>query len=191
MHKLLRRMLVVLAGVAGVIPVGAGAVELTHIPAGAPLCLSAAAPTACNGGGTSLDDYSFSFDLSGVAGPDEVITAATLSLNLFDDRGPADGSDKLDLFLDTVDMQLSGDVQNDLVLALIDLSTLGDGLDVQLQAHSGDFFFGGATLTLTVEDRQQDPGPDPIETTTTAVPVPASLVLLGLSLVALEVRRRA
>ena len=114
-----------------------------------------------------------------------------MSLYLSDDRGSGDGSDKLDLFLDTVDMQVNGDAQNDLVLALIDLSTLGDGLDVRLQAHSGDFLFGGATLTLTVEDRQQDPGPDPIETTTTAVPVPAPLVLVGLGLVALVTRRRA
>jgi hypothetical protein len=194
MHKLLRRMLVVLAGLGGITPVGAGAVELPHIPLDAPVCLSVNAPAPCNGsgGGASFADYSFSFDLSGVVGADEVITAATLSLYLSDDRGSSDGSDKLDLFLDLVDMQVTGDVQNDLVLPLIDLSLLGDGLlHVQLLAQTGDFFFEGASLTPTVEDREQDPGSDPIETTTTAVPVPAPLVLVGLGLVALAARRRA
>ena len=100
----------------------------------------------------------------GRRGRDEVITAATLSLYLSDDRGSSDGSDKLDLFLDFVDMQVTGDVQNDLVLPLIDLSLLGDGLlHVQLLAETGDFFFEGASLTPTVETREQNPGSDPIE----------------------------
>jgi PEP-CTERM motif len=191
MQKVLRRILVVLAGLAGMIPAVAGAVTLAHTPLGAPLCLSAGAPAACNGGGASLADYSFSFDLSGVADADEIITAATLTLNVFDDFGRGDGSDKTDLFLDGVDMEVNGDVQNDIVFVLADLGLLSDDLlSVMLRADAGDFFFGGATLTLTVEDRPEDPGQG-TDPETTAVPVPASLVLLGLGLAALAARRRA
>ena len=190
MQKMLRRILIVIAGLAGMIPPGVDAMTLTHIPVGAPICLSTDAPTACNGGGASLHDYSFTFDFSGIVGTDEIITAATL-LNVFDDFGRADGSDKLDLFLDGVDMGLTGDVQNDILLALADLSPLSDGLlSVTLHAHTGDFFFGGATLELSVEDHPQDPAPDPIDTTS-SVPLPASLVLVGLGLAALAARRRA
>jgi PEP-CTERM motif len=189
MQKMLRRILIVIAGLAGMIPPGVDAMTLEHIPVGAPICLSTDAPTACNGGGASLHDYSFTFDFSGIVGTDEIITAATL-LNVFDDSGRADGSDKIDVFLDTVDMGVNGDVQNDILLLLSDLGPLSDGfLTVLLQAHTGDFFFGGATLTLTVEDRPQDPAPDPIETTS-SVPLPASLVLVGLGLATLAARRR-
>ena len=54
-------------------------------------------------------------------------------------------------------MQVNGDVQNDLVISLADLGPLSDNLLlVILGADTGDFFFGGATLTLTVEDRPED-----------------------------------
>jgi PEP-CTERM motif-containing protein len=190
MQKVLRRMLVVLAGLAGMIPVSAGATTITYTPAGAPLCLSANATAACNLGGASLADYTFSLDFTGVAGADEIITAATLTLNVFDDFGRADGSEKIDLLLDTVDMDVNGDAQNDFVIVLVDLDPLSDYvLSVTIGADTGDFFFGGASLTLTVEDRPEE---DVVPVTTvSSVPLPATLLLLGLGLVAVAVRRRA
>ena len=71
------------------------------------------------------------------------------------------------------------------MISLADLDALSDSLLVTLGAHTGDFFFGGASLALTVEDRPEDP------VTTSSVPVPASLMLVGLGLAALGVRRRA
>jgi hypothetical protein len=184
-------MLVVLAALAGMIPAGAGATTLTYTPVGAPLCISANAPAACNAGGASLTLYSFSFDLSGVADADEIITAATLTLNVWDDFGRADGSEKIDLSLEGVDIDVNGDVQNDILLSLADLGPLSDNLlSVAFGADTGDFFFGGATLTLTVENRPADPGQGTDPVTTNSVPVPASLVLVGLGVAALAARRR-
>ena len=152
---------------------------------------SANAPAACNLGGPSLATYAFSFDLSGVADADEIITAATLTLNVFDDFGRADGSEKIDLSLDGVDIVVNADVQHDIVHPLADLGPLSDNLlSVAFGADTGDFFFGGATLTLTVENRPADPGQGTDPVTTSSVPVPASLVLVGLGLAALTARRR-
>lgn len=188
MQKVLRRMLVVLAGLAGMIPAGAGATTITYTLSGAPICLSANAPAPCNEGGASLTAYAFSFNFPGVPGADEIITAATLTLNVWDDFGQADGSEKIDLVLDVADILVSGDVQNDIVISLADLDALSDSLLlVTLGADTGDFFFGGASLALTVEDRPEEDVP-PV---TSSVPLPATLVLLGLGLVAVAVRRRA
>ena len=191
MQNVLRPMLVVLAALAGMIPAGAGATTLTDIPAGAPLCLSASSPTACNAGGASQPTYSFSFDLSGIADPDEIITAATLTLLIADDSGARDGSEKIDLFLDGVDMLVNADANHDLLVPL-DLGSLGNTLNITLGAETGDFFFAGASLTLTVEDRPEEI----VEVTdeipaAAAVPVPPTVVLLGLGLVAMAARRRA
>jgi hypothetical protein len=192
MQNVLRRMLVVLAGLAGMIPAAAGATTLTYTLPGSPICLSANAPVACNAGGASLTAYAFSFDFPGVPGADEIITAATLTLNVWDDFGRADGSEKIDVVLDVDDILVNGDVQHDIVISLADLAPLSDHLLwVTLGAATGDFFFGGASLALTVEDRPGDPGTDEIPPVTTAVPMPASLALLGIGLAALAARRRA
>lgn len=191
MQNVLRRMLVVLAGLAGMIPAAAGATTITYTLTGAPICLSANAPAACNAGGASLTAYAFSFDFPGVPGADEIITAATLTLNVWDDFGRADGSEKIDIVLDVDDILVNGDVQNDIVISLADLAPLSDHLLwVTLGAATGDFFYGGASLTLTVEDRPGGTDEDPAPVTT-AVPLPASLVLVGLGLAALAARRRA
>jgi hypothetical protein len=185
-------MLVVLAGLAGMIPAAAGATTLTYTLPGAPICLSANAPAACNAGGASLAAYAFSFDFPGVPGADEIITAATLTLNVWDDFGQADGSEKIDIVLDVDDILVNGDVQHDIVISLADLGPLSDNLLwVTLAAHTGDFFFGGASLTITVEDRPGGTDEDPAPVTTAAVPLPASLALLGIGLAALAARRRA
>lgn len=191
MQNVLRPMLVVLAALAGMIPAGAGATTITYTPAGAPLCLSANAPVACNAGGSSLTAYSFSFDLSGVADADEIITAASLTLLISDDSGARDASEKIDLLLDGVDMQVNADANHDLLVPL-DLGSLGNTLSIALGAETGDFFFWGATLTLTVEDRPEEivQVTDEIPAAA-AVPVPPSVVLLGLGLVAVAARRRA
>ena len=190
MHKLRRLMLVGIATVIGLAPVAAGAVTLTHTPAGAPLCLSANAPTACNGGVASITHYDFNFDISGVVGADQDITDALLTLNLFDDQGKADGSEKLTLHLDGDLVPTNGDVQHDLGLT-VDLSLLADSiLHVSLGVANGDYYFGWSTLDLTLQDRP-DPVRDPDPITTTAVPLPASLILLGFGLGAAAVARRA
>ena len=190
-HKLRRLMLVGIATVIGLAPVAAGAVTLTHTPLGAPLCLSAGAPTPCNGGVASIDHYDFSFDISGVVGADQEITDALLTLNLFDDFGKSDGSEKLTLHLDGDLVPTSGDVQNDLGLTL-DLTLLADNIlyvSLGVDGASGDYYFGWSTLDLTLQDRPdpvRDPGPG-----TSAVPLPASLILLGFGLGAAAVARRA
>ena len=190
-QKMRRLMLIGIAAVIGLAPVAAGAVTLTHTPTGAPLCLSANAPTACNGGIASITHYDFSFDISGYVGADQEITDALLTLNLFDDFGKADGSEKLTLRLDGDLVPTSGDVQNDLGLT-VDLSLLGDNIlyvSLGVDGASGDYYFGWSTLDLTLQDR-----PDPVGDTlppTSAVPLPASLILLGFGLSAAAVARRA
>jgi hypothetical protein len=189
-QKMRRFVLIGIAALIGLAPAAAGAVTLTHTPAGAPLCLSASAPTACNGGVASITHYDFSFDISGVVGVNQDITDALLTLNLFDDFGKADGSEKLTLHLDGDLVPTAGDVQNDLGLT-VDLSLLADSiLHVSLGVANGDYYFGWSTLDLTLQDRPNPVGdiiPDPI--TTAAVPLPASLILLGLGLGAAAVAR--
>jgi hypothetical protein len=192
-QKMRRLILVGFASVVALAPAAAGAVTLTHTPVGGPLCLSAVAPTACNGGVASIDHYDFTFDISGVVGADQLITDALLTLNVFDDKGKADASEKMTLHLDGNLVATPGDVQNDLALTL-NLSLLDDNhLSVRLgvDGASGDYYFGWSTLALTLEDRP-DPVNDIVPTgdTTRAVPVPASLVLLGLGLGAAALRRR-
>jgi MYXO-CTERM domain-containing protein len=186
-----RLILVGFASLVALAPVGAGAVTLTHTPVGTPICLSASAPTACNGGIASVPDYDFSFNIS--VDPSQIITDALLTLNLFDDFGQADGSEKLTLHLDDDLEPTSGDVQNDLGLTL-NLSLLDDNvLSVSLGVDGtrGDYFFGWATLDLTLADRLDSVNElVPTDSTTSAVPLPTPLVLLGLGLVTLAARRR-
>ena len=190
MQNLLRLMLAGLA--VGLLPAGAGAATLTYVPVGAPLCLSTSAPAACNEGGASVSSHAFSFDVPGAVAADEILTGAVLSLNLFDDFGRADGNEKLRLYLDGTEVPVSGDVQHDLILTLGDLSLLADDLLwVSLSPDSGDFFFGGATLTLLLEDRPEPASDVPSAAPpASAVPLPGSLVLLGLGATALAARIR-
>ena len=68
----------------------------------------------------------------------------------------------------------------------------------QLTARTGDFFFGGSTLTLSVEPGSQDTGfpeagflTNGDLTNSAAVPAPAPLLLLGVGVAALAWFRRA
>lgn len=192
MHKMRSLILAGFASIVGLAPVTAGAVTLTHTPVGAPICLSAVAPTACNGGVASVDHYDFTFDISGAVGADQIITDALLTLNVFDDRGKSDASEKMTLHLDGGLVPTPGDVQNDLGLT-VDLSLLGDNLlhvSLGVDGASGDYFFGWSTLALTLEDRIILDDIVPLDTSRT-VPLPASLVLLGLGLGVAAVKRRA
>jgi hypothetical protein len=187
MQDVLGRLAAALVALAMLAPAPAGAVSLTHDPAPDPLCLSTAAPSGC--GDAAVASYAFSLTLGGVTG---IITDAGLLLSLWDDqihevtatgKKKGDGSEKIDVTLDGVLLVHHADVQHDLLIALPDLSTLGDGqLDVVLAAHKGDFYFGGAALTLDTA-----PVPPPIVAAPVpgggppsgAVPAPAALLLLG------------
>jgi hypothetical protein len=103
--------------------------------------------------------------------------------------GRADGSEKIDLTVNGVDLQVNGDANSDFVIALADPGSLSGILNITVGADTGDYFFAGATLALTVEAAG---GTDEIQPLAdAAVPVPPSMVLLGLGLVAVATRRRA
>ncbi|MBI2527454.1 MAG: hypothetical protein HYV93_15895 [Candidatus Rokubacteria bacterium] len=197
MQTLLGHALIALAALTTILPGRAEAVPLTHTPLDA-LCLSAEAPAACHrSSGASRPGHSFDYDLSSVLGGGDTITGAQLLLDLWDDKGRSDGSEKINIALDGVLLFHNADVQHDVRIELSDLSDLSlldDGrLGVTLTARRGDFFFGGSTLTLSVESG------GPLASSvgalangaTAPAPAPAPLVLLGLGLTVLAWRRRA
>jgi len=154
-------------------------------------CLSAAAPTACAGAGDpSSSSYSFTLDVGQTFDPISLITEAHLTIDLADDGGSADGSEKLDITVDGVLIHNNADANHGVTIDFSSFGSLGDGkVDVILTARRGDFFYEGATLTVW-----DDPPTAPAATTPdAAVPAPAALVLLssGLAGVAWSRRRRS
>ncbi len=184
-----------IAGLLLILPTPARAVTLEGSPSG-PLCLSAYPPNPCNDGPDSLGFLDVTFDLSGLALPDgEIITGATLHLLLSDDFGQADGTEKISLVVGGVTLLYNADAGHDALIALADLSALGDvPLTVEISAARGDFFFGGAELLI--ETGPAPAGPEDIsvvtnaDVTTGVVPSPAPLLLMGLGVAALAWLRR-
>jgi hypothetical protein len=184
-----------LAALAMILPAQARAVTLDGPLLTTPVCLSASS-APCNGSPalSGVSEFDFDFDLSGVGDLGEVITGATLLLLLSDDFGHGDGAEKINLVVGGVNVLHNADAGHDALIALPDLLVPEDGLlPVELTA-SGDFFFGGSTLTLSVEAGDDGgagtPGGSP-PTADQAVPAPAPLLLLGLGTAVLAWRRRA
>ena len=146
------------------------------------LCMSASAPAACDGGAVSTGTYTFTFDITDsgfVLG--SLITSAELVLDLVDDGGSGEGSEKIGLLLDGTSIPYTENANHDAVITLSDFTSLADGkLEMILSATTGDFFLDGARLTVVA---------DP--TLAAAVPAPAALLVLAAGLVGTAWRRRA
>jgi hypothetical protein len=177
MKGLLR--LAIALGLMSALPAPGSAATLSFtdtIGPGLHVCLSAAAPAACDGAGPSSPGITFTLDVTGDGFiPGSPITAASLTLSLSDDHGSGDGSDKMDLLLDGTPAVINADANHDRTLDLSGFgSLLADGkLIVELTARTGDFFFEGASLTVW-DDPLENPRVDGA-----GVPNPAALLLLG------------
>jgi len=168
-------------------PAAASILFTDSIGPGIHQCLSEAAPTACaGGGGVSSIGHTFTLDITSfgfIVG--SLITEANLTIDLADDGGPADGSEKIDVTLDGVLVKNNADANHDVIIDFSSFDSLADGLlVVELGARSGDFFFEGATLTVW------DDPPGPAPGASAAVPLPATLALLTSGLAAVMWRRR-
>jgi hypothetical protein len=160
-------------------------------------CISASA-AACAGGSPSTGSTTLTLDITdhGFV-PGSLITEATLTLDLADDGGAGDGSEKLDLDLDGVTVQSNANANHDVVITFSDFGDLADGvLTVELVGRSGDFFLEGATLRVvddppTTGQNEGTTGSEQEPTGPTAVPAPAAGVLLAAGLLGLGWRRRA
>ena len=167
----------------------AAPVTYTDIVPGSHTCISADAPAACNGtgGATSVGSTQFTFDITddGFV-PGSLITSAEITLDLSDDGGSGDGSEKITLSLDGSSLTYTDNANHQAVITLSDFTLLADGkiLVVVLGASTGDYFFDGAKLTV-VDD--PDAGS---ETSAAAVPAPAALLILGAGALAAACRRR-
>jgi hypothetical protein len=158
------------------------------------LCLSASAPAACNtSAADSIGASEFTLDITDdgfVAG--SPITAAELTLTLADDGGPADGSEKFDLFLDGTLVHHNANANHDVVITFSNFTSLADGeLVVTLSATSGDFFLEGVRLTGLAEPSAGTQGEGPADPGAAAVPAPAALFMLAAGLAGVAWRRRA
>ena len=179
--KTLRTMVGIAAALAATIGTGAG------IAAAGPytetqlfgVCLSASSPLACNGTvGASQPDLQYDHYLpSYVTEPGYSLTFAQLTLDLADDLGQGDGTEKLNVSVNGHEVVSHADANHDLVIPLTDPSWFSAGeLEVTITADRGDFFLVSARL-----DFDGTPGTPPLPPgQVPQVPGPAPLTLLGL-----------
>lgn len=202
MKRLLASCLAIAAALAVSVPPAPAATLYTNeLGPGLHTCLSATAPSACNGPtGPSAGTLPLSLDVTGAGfASGSTITAATLRIALADDSGRGDGSEKIDIWLDTKSYVSHADANHDVVITFTDFTDLLDGgLAVLLGANTGDFFVEGAELDIWADPPAppaptglptgpDGPAPDP---RSASVPAPAPLVLLSGSMAGLIWLRR-
>jgi hypothetical protein len=169
-------------------PARAAPVAFTHTLAGPAVCLSAGSPDPCHGSiagsvpGAELDHVLPAY----LTAPGYALTAAELHLQLADDFGQGDGSEKLDLWVDGTRIVSNADANHDQTILLTNLAWLADGyLEVRVAAGRGDFFLLGSTLSVTGETVALDTATAPGG----RVPAPGGLGLLAAGGVLLAVLR--
>lgn len=171
--------------VGGPAPAGAISITIGAIADPTPdLCLSTSAPTACNGGGASAGSVELTIAFADLLAGD-IIASAELHITLWDDFGKADGNEKIDVFVDGLGVLYNADANHDAVVALSDFSLFADGeAKVLVVARDGDFFLGGASLSLSVERPESPAGGEPSSVEGVGpdgrVSAPVPLLLLGL-----------
>ncbi len=124
----------------------------------------------------------------------DAITSATLALNLYDDGGSGDGSEKTDVWVGLTLGSLTQIEFNQNIMSipasynvLLYVTSAGT-LEVKIDPTSGDFYFGSSTLTVMANRTEPDPN-EPSDGDG-VIPEPATVALFGLGLAGAVIRRR-